>query len=164
MRHVHRHAFLAFAAMAILFVDCRWIRRRVPAPTEGAGSAVGGQTGGPSGGFGAARSILQRACAATCHDGRASSADDFLIKDDGDLYGRLLDAAPSSVPPACQNRPLVVPGYPDRSLLFAMIGEPEAPRAGCAERMPHSCPDKRPCLSVDEIQAVRGWIEAGAPP
>ena len=164
MRHVHRHVFLVFAAVAILFMDCRWIRGRTHAATEGGGLGAAGRPTPPPVGFGLARPILQRACAATCHDGRASAADDFLFKDDGDLYGRLLDAAPRSVPPACQNRPLVVPGYPDRSLLFAMMGEPEGPRAGCAERMPHSCPDKRPCLSAAEVESIRAWIEAGAPP
>ena len=160
MRNADRCPLRVVAAV-LVFCACRWNRDPRPAPPLGAVSA---STVPRPATFATVQPLLQRACAETCHDGRVKNADDFLFKDEGDLRRRLLGAAPGTVPPACQGRPLVVPGYPDRSLLVAMVQEAEGPRADCAERMPHICPERRPCLSVDEIRSIRVWIEAGALP
>ena len=110
------------------------------------------------------RPILQKNCTASCHDGQSNSLDDFVFKDDrGDLYERLLAPLPATVPAACQKRPLVVPGRPDRSLLVAMIEKPDGPRGDCAERMPHRCPERRSCITPGDLKTIRVWIEAGAP-
>lgn len=162
MSDVDRPVRLLIAAvlLVLLFPACRWLRGLAPPPapsaTDGGHDALAVVT------FASVRPILQRSCAMTCHDGRSSAADDFVFRDDGDLKARLLDVAPRTVPRDCQDRPLVVPGRPELSLLVAMVEEPDGPRAGCAERMPHSCPGRRPCLTETEILTVRAWIEAGA--
>ena len=149
------------AAAALLLGSCRWIRGLTAAPPEGRDAGDGGP-GVALVSFALVAPIIGRVCAQSCHDGRGLAADDFVFSNSGDLHERLWGSAPPTVPPPCQNRRLVVPGDPESSLIMAMIEEPEGPRAGCAERMPQSCPDQRPCLSAAEIQTIRQWILEGA--
>jgi hypothetical protein len=153
----------------LLFCGCRWVRTALgllPAATTGAGvdAATDIFQDRPAPTFARVEPILRRACTDACHDGRGMAADDFVFVDTGDLRQRLLGPPPATAPPQCHNRPLVVPGDPDVSLLVVVIEEPESPRAGCAERMPHSCPDRRPCITGTELRTIRDWITAGALP
>lgn len=165
-----RHLVLNVAALALLASACRrsgesapgQVAVRPPGDVSGEVGGRGGTGGRAPVAFAQVVPILRRACAEPCHDGRAVAADDFLFKDEGDLRERLLTAAPATVPVPCQDRPLVVPGGPERSLLMAVIEEPEGPRRNCAERMPQGCPERRPCLSEAEIGTIRRWIQAGA--
>ncbi|MEP6652440.1 MAG: hypothetical protein ABJA82_03725 [Myxococcales bacterium] len=163
-------ALIVAAAAMLLFSGCRWVRALGLLPGSSPGRN-GGANGGadavaqvPAITFAHVAPILRRNCAEKCHDGRAMAADDFVFVDTGDLRARLLGPAPATVPTPCRDRPLVVPGEPDRSLLVAVIEEPDGPRAGCAERMPHSCPERRPCITGTNLETIRGWINAGALP
>jgi len=142
---------------------------------HGAPNTNGGPAGGPATApltppppppirFAKVAHILDSVCARQCHDGRPEMADDIVLSDDGRLYQRLMDVPPSTAPKPCQGRSLVVPGDPAKSLMLAMVEEPDEPRAKCAERMPDGCPERRPCLDAEEIHTIRLWIESGAPP
>ena len=153
---------LAFALLGLVMLGgCRWWRGQPAVSETGAAGHAGVVV--PAVTFGEISPILQTACAQPCHNGGGGAADDFDFRDDGNLLMRLLAPAPTTVPLPCQNRPLVVPGDAGKSLLVAMIEAPDEPRGECAERMPHSCPDRRACLTSAEIQTIRLWIQAGAP-
>ncbi|MBC8133577.1 MAG: hypothetical protein H7X95_11400 [Deltaproteobacteria bacterium] len=156
---------LVAAAAALSLMACRQKGQGQDkkTPVAAGATSVPSPVGGAAVRFEQIAAIVNSACAMPCHDGRGGAADDFLFAEDGTLLQRLQVAPPVSVPVPCQNRPLVVPGNPERSLLMAVIEEPDGPRAGCAERMPHGCPEKRPCLAAGEIQKIRTWIKSGAP-
>lgn len=164
---------IVVTAAMLLLSGCRWVRALGLLPGSSAGNdpADAAANDGTNATaqvkaktFAHVAPLLRRNCADNCHDGRAMAADDFVFVESGDLRARLLAPAPATVPPPCRDRPLVVPGEPDRSLLVAVIEEPDAPRAGCAERMPHSCPEKRPCITGTDLETIREWITTGALP
>lgn len=89
--------------------------------------------------------VMTRRCAGGgCHLGSDSSA--LMLDDEEQAYQRLLDGA------------LVVPGDPDASVLVQRIARVCAPGASC-DRMPLGLDP----LPAAEIEAIVGWVAAGAP-
>lgn len=83
-----------------------------------------------------------------CHGEQAPSGDLWLLAPDAER--RLVNAAAV----ACAGWVLVVPGEPERSLLFRKLGAGEQP---CGrERMPMWMPP----LPPHALDCVRGWIES----
>jgi hypothetical protein len=132
--------------------------------TGGAGGSMGGVAGGGTGGAGTATfkavsDIIAKSCAA-CHDGSKHSD----LRATG-LYERLMSPpkSTSGVDADCKAA-FVVPNMPEKSLLVAIVGADDGPRAGCAVRMPYMCgKNGTDCLTDAAVQTIRDWISAGAP-
>jgi len=90
-----------------------------------------------------------------CHGSAVSGGLDLRA---GAAYEALIDKAAETVP----GWQRVVPGQKDQSLLFLNLAAKTLPAEWRAPRraMP---PDLVPALSVDELEALRAWIEYGAP-
>ena len=113
--------------------------------------------------FAAIGALLASSCAtAGCH-GNNGGTRDVDLRNNAGFYNRLVGNPPGTVPSACRNRPLAVPGMPAQSLLVAMVEANAAARMGCAARMPDNCPTQRPCWTAEQIQMLKDWIAAGAP-
>ncbi len=89
-----------------------------------------------------------------CHGSAASGGLDLR---DGASYDNLIDQPSGSVPGAFR----VVPGQKDESLLFLNLAAATLPEKWQAPLRP--MPLALPPISVDELEAVRQWIEQGAP-
>jgi hypothetical protein len=136
----------------------------------GAGGSVGGAAGGGSGGgsavaFSAVTAIIGKSCSGgKCHDGSAAEANHTNLKVDDGLHARLLLAPPDGSASACKSQMVVVPGMPEKSLLYTKVADDAAARNGCGNRMPAMCGGGgNPCLSNADIMTIRNWITAGAP-
>jgi hypothetical protein len=116
--------------------------------------------------FGAVADLIGKRCGvADCHDGTEANHTNFT-KDAG-LHMRLMGTPPMNSEAACNTQTLVVPNMPEKSLLVAVIGADNAPRNGCAERMPFQCmpggTGSKACFTDAEIMLIRNWVSAGAP-
>ncbi len=97
-----------------------------------------------------------RGCtSAACHDGSASGGLDLRAEQ---AYDSLVSQAAATVP----NWQRVRPGEKDRSLLFVNVAAKTLPDDFTAPLRPMPL-GPLPGLSTNEIEALRRWIEAGAP-
>lgn len=96
--------------------------------------------------------IFDAICAVTCHVGAA--APKGLQLDAANSYALLVGVPSDEVPSL--NR--VSAGAPDDSYIIVKISASDVRRVG--DRMPRNGP---PYLSDIQIQAIRDWIQAGAP-
>jgi hypothetical protein len=98
----------------------------------------------------------RRGCAdELCHGAAVSGGLDLRA---GASYDSLIDRPAGSVPGAVR----VVPGQKDESLLFVNLAAATLPEQWQAPLRPMPL-GALPALTVDELEAVREWIEHGAP-
>lgn len=119
---------------------------------SGAGTAgAGGVPLGPT--FASVADIMRQNCGApSCHGG-GPEGQDVVFVDTTTLYDTLM----SKVVMECGGTTLVKPGDPLNSALLRL------PTWQCGDLvMPKGCIDD-PCLTAPEMDAIRGWITAGAP-
>lgn len=102
-----------------------------------------------------------RGCAsATCHSGAFPAGDLDLTGDE--VWENLIDADVTSVPPTVvTGLKRVVPGQKDTSLLWLNLAAATLPEHWDAPLRP--MPIGLAPLTTDELEAVRLWIEGGAP-
>jgi hypothetical protein len=102
-----------------------------------------------------------RGCtSATCHVGPLPAGDLDLTGDD--VWENLIDADVTSVPPTVMSGlKRVVPGQKDTSLLWLNLAAATLPEQWDAPLRP--MPIGLAALTLDELEAVRLWIEGGAP-
>ena len=129
--------------------------RPIVSGADGGGSVTPGPTAS-SGSIGTfswiQENIFNRTCAPACHHG--SGAPKGLALDARNAY-RLLVRVPSAEVPSLLR---VKPGNPDNSYLLIKLVTRDARRAG--DRMPRGGPTY---LTNTQLDAVRRWIEKGAP-
>lgn len=141
---MYRHAFLLVMVLA-------WLPARVPAQCE-------------SGSFDSTFALIQTAiferhgCTNDlCHGAAASGLLDLRP----DLaYINLVDTVAQTPPVPGWNR--ILPGQPSASLLWINLAAKTFPSQYAAPLRPMPL-DPQPALTVDELEAVRLWIKAGAP-
>jgi hypothetical protein len=96
--------------------------------------------------------MSQNCGAPACHGGGPDGQDVIFVNRDT-LYTTLT----TTVVMECGNRPLVSPGNVANSAL------PMLPTWQCGDLvMPQGCLED-PCITPAELDAIRGWIAAGAP-
>jgi len=99
--------------------------------------------------------VLTPSCAnSSCHGGSSPKA--LLDLTAGNSYNELLGSSIQNT--AAKNRypGLVVPGKPDSSFLYIKV---KGPRSDEGAQMP----ERLSALPAAEIEAIRSWIQRGAP-
>ena len=100
--------------------------------------------------------VFDKSCAnSICHAAPANSAD--LSLEYGLSYDDLVGIVPRNAAAADAGMKLVDPGNPDNSFLLTKLIGPESPNQG--SRMPFG----GGMIHAGKIEAIRTWIEAGAP-
>ena len=100
--------------------------------------------------------VFDKSCAnSACHAAPANSAD--LSLEYGLSYDDLVGIVPRNAAAADAGMKLVDPGNPDNSFLLTKLIGPESPNQG--SRMPFG----GGMIHTGKIEAIRTWIEAGAP-
>ena len=100
--------------------------------------------------------IFDKSCAnGVCHAPPQNSADLNLIY--GQSYPDLVDRVPRNAAAAAAGMKLIDPGNPENSFLLTKLMGPENPNFG--SRMPFGAGP----IHQGKIDAIRKWIEAGAP-
>ena len=103
--------------------------------------------------FASVAEIMRQNCGApSCHGGGPEGQDTVFV-DTSTLY----DVLTTKVVTECGGTLMVKPGDPVNSALLQL------PTWQCGDLvMPKGCIDD-PCLTMPEMDAIRGWISAGAP-
>jgi hypothetical protein len=105
------------------------------------------------------QAVLTPRCTAPCHSGGEFAAGGLDLEPDP--YAALVDV-PASAPECAGKGTRVVPGDPDRSLLYTkVIARIRGTTAPCGETMPLGV-DLLP-LPDQEAELIRAWIAGGAP-
>ena len=103
--------------------------------------------------------VLDRNCIAPCHSGGENAAGSMDLS--GDAHLNLVGVAAMGTGCASSGKMRVVAGMPDESLLWlkphSKIEDIAAP---CGDPMPLGA--TRDPISQEELDAIRGWIMAGA--
>jgi hypothetical protein len=118
----------------------------------GAGTSGGaGMSGGGGATFTAVYAILMTNCSgATCHIGGFFPPAGLSFADKMTAYMGLVGTASRN----CMGQQRVVAGMPDASVLVQALEH----KGGCAPNMP----EDKPALSMDDINVIIAWINAGA--
>jgi len=96
-----------------------------------------------------------RCATATCHDSSFRSGD--LLLEEGAAYGELVGIEPEIETARDAGLLRVDPGDPENSFLLIKL---EGPPPSQGSRMPLT----GPLLTPEEVDLIRAWISAGAPP
>ena len=101
--------------------------------------------------------ILAPKCAGPVCHGTESTGGSLVVDGSADasaVRATLINRAPSGSECGTADLPLVVPGNPDRSLLYRKLSD----NPPCGARMPPTG-----ALTADELTSIRTWIQDGAP-
>ena len=106
--------------------------------------------------------VLRPYCTRGCHSGGDGSAGSLDLA--ADPYSALVNRAAQGLDCGPSGRVRVIPGDPANSLLVLKL---DAKRQGlinavCGDPMPQG--ELRPAVSQEQVDVVRQWILAGAPP
>jgi hypothetical protein len=104
--------------------------------------------------------VFEPNCTYACHSGGEFAAGGLDMK--ADPYRTLVGVR--AVAAVCKSSPMVrvAPGQPDESLVYLKVAAKlEGKPAPCGDGMPAGV--DRPALTADEVDAIRAWIEDGAP-
>jgi|SRR6188768_4100940 len=99
--------------------------------------------------------VLTPSCAnSSCHGGSSPKA--LLDLTAANSYNELLGSVIQNTAAETRYPGLVVPGKPDSSFLYIKV---KGPRSDEGVQMP----ERLPALPAAEIEAIRSWIQRGAP-
>jgi hypothetical protein len=104
--------------------------------------------------------VFRPSCTLACHSGGEFAAGGLDLESDG--HAALVDQPPSAA--VCEGQPFVrvAPGQPQESLLYLKVmAKLDGTLPPCGDVMPPGA-DKPP-VSTEDAEAIRDWIEAGAP-
>lgn len=103
--------------------------------------------------------FLDQSCIAPCHSGGENAAGSMDLS--SDAHAQLVGVAAMGTGCSGSGRMRVVPGMPDESLLWLKPhSKVEGIAAPCGDPMPLGA--TRDPISQEELDAIRGWITAGA--
>jgi hypothetical protein len=104
--------------------------------------------------------VFEPNCTFACHSGGEFAAGGLDMKEDP--YGSLVRARPTAMECRGSEMLRVAPGKPDESLVYVKVrAKLDGVAPPCGEGMPSGA--NRAALDADDTEAIRAWIEAGAP-